>query len=50
MFLSNGRALVEPINHPSERVSNQKIALTSLILVKYPGSFETKNTRYVYGL
>lgn len=42
-------ALVFPLDHPGNRVSNAKVARTSRV-VRYDrrsGEFETENTRYV---
>ena len=43
------RAIVWPIDHYSDMVSNEKAVMTSLVLSfnKVTGSFETQNTIYV---
>lgn len=40
-------ALVEPIDHPSELVSNNKPVWTSDVVGITLGGFETRNTQYV---
>lgn len=41
-------AVIEPIDHPSELVSNTKPVLTSRVVkLHFAGAFETMNTMYV---
>lgn len=41
------RAVVYPLNHPSERVSNRSAALTTAVLaIREGGVFETLNSIY----
>jgi hypothetical protein len=40
-------ALIEPIDHPSELVSNTTSAWTSDVVGLTLGGFETRNTQYV---
>ena len=44
-----GKALVETLDHPSDMVSNQTVAITSTVLKwdEETGVFETENTVYV---
>lgn len=47
-ILVGNPAIVRPIDHPSDMVSNKKHVLTSPVIKhdEDTGSFETENTRY----